>query len=44
MESDADIHRKTLPVQSKKREERLFEQGEVKIMMGKSTETADLSS
>ena len=44
MEADADIHSQALAVQLKKREEGLYEQGEVKTMMRKSIETADLSS
>ena len=44
MEADADIHSQALAVQLKKREEELYEQGEVKTMKRKSTETADLSS
>ena len=44
MEADADIHSQALAVQLKKREEGLYEQGEVKTMMRKSTETADLRS
>ena len=44
MEADAEMHRKALAVQLKRREERLYEQAEVKIMIGRSIETADLSS